>query len=122
MATVIKQKTRSPFGNLFREALDETGVSIRGLARQLAGLAAGEADLNGHGEAKRRLLQKYVTGEVSPGDTARIELATALGIDPTRFAVDREREEQRKQIMNALIPLADQLLEIATAARMKAEK
>lgn len=120
MSTVVKQKPRSPFGNLFREALDETGVSIRGLSRKLTGLAPGAEDVNGHAEAKRRLLQKYVTGEVSPGDAARAELADALGIDPVRFAVDREREEQRKQIMNALIPLADQLLEIAVAARKKA--
>lgn len=122
MATVVKQKTRSPFGNLFREALDQNGVSIRGLARKLAGLEPGEEDVRGQGEAKRRLLQKYVTGEVSPGQAARAELAAALGIDPARFALDQEREEQRRQIMNALIPLADQLLEIATAARDKAAK
>jgi hypothetical protein len=121
MAIVVKQKTRSPFGNLFREALDEKDASLRGLARKLVGLAPGEED-DGRGEAKRRLLQKYVTGEVSPGPSAREELAEALGIDPARFALDQEREEQRKQIMNALIPLADQLLEIATAARKKAEK
>jgi len=122
MATVAKQKVRSPFGNLFREALDETGTSIRGLARQLVGLLPGEPDIDGRAEAKRRLLQKYVTGEVSPGESARLDLAAELGIDPQRFAVDQEREEQRKQIMNALIPLADQLLEIATAARNKAER
>lgn len=120
MATVVKQKTRSPFGNLFREALDETGVSIRGLSRKLVGLHPGDEDTDGRGEAKRRLLQKYVTGEVSPGDAARAELAEALGIAPARFAVDREHEEQRRQIMNALIPLADQLLEIARTAREKA--
>lgn len=120
MATVLKQKTRSPFGNLFRDALDETGTSIRGLSRKLVGLTAGQEDADGRGEAKRRLLQKYVTGEVSPGPQARAEIAAALGVPPARFAVDQEREEQRRQIMNALIPLADQLLEIATAARERA--
>ena len=31
------QKPRSPFGNLLREALDETGVSVKELSRRIAG-------------------------------------------------------------------------------------
>ena len=112
MATVLHQKPRSPFGNLLRDALNETGVSIKELSRRIG--------QDGHAEAKRRLLQKYISGEVSPGVDARQEIAVALAIDPERFAEDKEREEQRQQILNALIPLADQLLEIATAARKKA--
>lgn len=114
MSTATIQKPRSPFGNLLREALDETGVSVKELSRRIAPEPH-------QAEAKRRLLQKYVTGEVSPGAGARRDLAAALGIDPERFAVDQEREEQRRQIMNSLIPLADQLLEIAVAARKKTD-
>ena len=115
MATALHQKPRSPFGNLLRDALDETGVSVKELSRRWAKNPS-------HAEAKRRLLQKYVVGEVTPGDEARLEIATALGVAPARFAEDKEREEQRRQIMNALIPLADQLLEIAVAARERASK
>jgi transcriptional regulator with XRE-family HTH domain len=114
MATVVHQKRRSPFGNLLREALTETGVSTKELSRRLA-------PTPGHAEAKRRLLQKYVSGEVSPGPGARASIATALGIDGARFAEDKEHEESLDQILNALVPLADALLDLAVAARRKAD-
>lgn len=113
MATVVHQKRRSPFGNLLREALEETGVSTKELSRRLA-------DTPGQAEAKRRLLQKYVSGEVSPGAESRAEIAAALAIDGARFAEDKEHEERLDQILNALVPLADALLELATQARQKA--
>lgn len=115
MATALRQKPRSPFGNLLREALDETGVSIKELSRRVAKTPR-------QTEAKRRLIQKYVIGAVSPGLEARDEIADALGIDRARFADDKEREEQREQILNALIPLADTLLELAIHAREIAGK
>ena len=113
MATVVRQKPRSPFGHLLREALDDTGVSVKELSRRIA-------KTPGQAEAKRRLLQKYVTGEVSPGPDARDEISVALGIDGARFAEDREREEKFQQIMNSLIPLADTMLELAIHAREQA--
>lgn len=114
MATAVHQKRRSPFGNLLRDALLETGVSTKELSRRIA-------DSPEHAEAKRRLLQKYVSGEVSPTLASRVEIAAALGIDGQRFAEDREHEERLDQILNALIPLADALLDLATQARAKAD-
>lgn len=114
MATTT-QKPRSPFGNLLRDALDETGVSVKELSRRIAKEPH-------QAEAKRRLLQKYVAGDVAPGVEARNEIAAALGVDPQRFAVDKEREEQLRQLLNAFVPLADTLLDLAIEARAKAER
>lgn len=108
----VRAKPRSPFGDLLREALEESGVSIRRLSVLLA--MDGEQP-----ESKRRLLQRYVSGEVSPGEDARHEIADALGIDRARFAEDKLHEERRARIVNALMPLADELLALATEARVK---
>lgn len=112
---MLNQKPRSPFGNLLRAALDETHVSVKELSRRIA-------KTPGQAEAKRRLLQKYVTGEVSPGAHARNEIADALQIDRERFAEDKEHDARRRQILNALVPLADVLHELAMQAATKAAK
>lgn len=115
MVNATRIKPRSPFGDMLRDALEETGVSIKGLSRLLA-------DEPEHAEAKRRLLQKYVGGEVSPGGEARNAIADALGVPRERFHEDKELEARRRRILTALIPLADELLELATEAREQASK
>jgi transcriptional regulator with XRE-family HTH domain len=107
----IRIKRRSPFGELLREALEETGMSIRGLARALTNGDPTET------ESCRRKLQRYINGEATPNQRTRDAIADALQLDRPRFAEDREHEERRRRLMAAMQPLADELLLLATQTR-----
>lgn len=104
MATVRK---RSGFGDILRRELDSQQVSTRELARRLT------ADEPNRLESVRRTLIRYINGEVSPGSSAREAIAEALSVDYDLFAEDAVMHERRAKIANALLPLADALLDIA---------
>lgn len=106
MAKTSTRKRRTLFGEILRAELDGQGVSIRELARRLAG---DEGNL----ESVRRSLMRYVQGEVTPGVEQRQAIAEALAIDMAVFAEDTERAARRERILSALEPLADVLLELA---------
>jgi transcriptional regulator with XRE-family HTH domain len=112
MATKTR-KRRSSFGRILRVELDTQGVSIRELARRLSGDPSDVRKV----ENARRLLQQYVAGEVSPGEEKRELIAQALSIDPAVFAENAEKQAERDRLMDALEPLADLLLELATQAK-----
>lgn len=111
----VATKARSPFADLLREALEESGVTVTELSRLLA-------QRSGRPEDRRRSLQRYLRGEQSPTQPVRDEIADSLGVSRSLFTEDREREEQHKRLMNALLPLADVLLEIATETGQRDEK
>lgn len=108
--TAAARKKRGSFGRILRSELEEQGVSIRELARRVA-------ENEGHVESVRRLLHQYLSGEVSPRIEMRDRIADALMIEPSVFAEDAERQAERERLMDALEPLADILLEVATKAR-----
>lgn len=110
MATAARRRRSTPFGRILRSELEAQGVSIRELARRLA-----RSDEKVENE--RRLLHLYVSGEVSPGTEKRERIADALAIDPSTFAEDAERQAEREQLVAALEPLVDTLLDLATKAR-----
>lgn len=103
----VRVRPRSPFGDLLREALSEQGVTIRELARRLAKNDEFEVVDN-----KRRMLTRYIKGEVTPGPNVREAIADALDVPHDRFAEDRELEEQFRRLAEALMPLADELLRL----------
>lgn len=121
MAVVAISKPRSPFGEVLHQALAEKdNMSVRQLSRLLAGISGDtEPDrlTEKRAEDKRRLLQRYITGDRSPSDETRDEIADALNMPRARFAVDREHDLRQRRLMNALAPLADVLLELAAEAR-----
>ena len=104
------QKKQGSFGRILRTELAIKQVSIRELARRIA-------DDESRVENVRRLLHQYLSGDVSPREEMRERIADALAIDPAVFAEDAERQAERERLMNALEPLADILLEVATKAR-----
>lgn len=108
-------KTRSAFGDTLRQQLEATGVSIRKLSRLLASSPE-------HAEPKRRLLQKYVAGEVTPSEQARIEIAAALGVDAAVFAEDSEAAAAERRLYEAMAPLAAELTRLAIEAGRKASR
>lgn len=109
----VSAKPRSPFGDLLRDVLEEKNITIRGLARTLAATRADDTDL----ESVRRMLQRYIAGDVNPGERVRNQIADALDEPRARFTEDREQQEQLRRLAVALKPLADELLRIATEAR-----
>ncbi len=115
MATVAK--TRSPFGDLLRELLDEHCITIRELARRLA-----TTDDFTDVESKRRMLQRYIAGAVIPNERVRHEIADAFPVERERLAVDREQERELRRVHDALLPLADVLCELAKIARDRSEQ
>lgn len=108
MATVVRKK--HSFGRILRSQLDEQHISTRELARRLAPSPEKV-------ESHRRLLHQYLSGDVSPRPEMRQRIADALAIDPAVFTEDAERQAERQQLMGALEPLADILLDLATKAR-----
>lgn len=105
----VATKSRSPFGHLLRDILDEKGITIRDLSRLLARDPTDFTDA----ESKRRMLQRYLKGDIVPNDRVRHEIADALQEPRERLAEDREQEQQRRRVIEAITPLADALLEIA---------
>ena len=110
MATAARRRRSASFGRILRSELEAQGVSIRELARRLA-----ESD--DKIESERRLLHLYVSGEVSPRQEKRDRIAEALSIDPSVFTENAERQAERERLIEALEPLADVLLGIASKAR-----
>lgn len=108
--TTAARKKHSSFGRILRTELDEQHVSIRELARRVAN---NEEKI----ESNRRLLHQYLAGDVSPRAEMRARIAEALAIDPAVFTEDAERQAERERLMEALEPLADILLDLATQAR-----
>ena len=108
--TTAARKKRSSFGRILRSELDEQGVTTRELARRIA-------PAPDKVESSRRLLHQYLSGEVSPRAEMRIRIAAALAIDAAVFTEEAERQADREQLLDALEPLADILLELATKAR-----
>lgn len=113
MATTAVKKKRSSFGRILRAELEAQGVSVRELARRLSTDSTDTRKV----ENVRRLLQQYVAGEVSPGPEKRERIAAALSIDAAVFTDDAERQAERDRLMEAMKPLADLLLELATRAK-----
>lgn len=110
MATVIGRRPRSLFGEILRAELERQGISTRELARRLA-------DGPEKVENTRRTLIRYMRGEVLPGLQARETIAAALSLDPAVFADDADRAARRDRVLDALAPLADVLLQLATEIR-----
>lgn len=108
--TTAARKKRGSFGRILRTELDEQGVTTRELARRLAPVPEKV-------ESHRRLLHQYLSGGVSPRAEMRTRIADALAIDPDVFTEDAERQAERERLMDALEPLADILLDLATKAR-----
>lgn len=108
-----RPRIRSAFGDLLRRELEDRGVSLKELSRRLVGTDATPEQVNG----RRRLLQKYLAGDVSPSAHARKEIAAALGLSPEGFAEDAERAAELQQIADALVPLVDVLYALAVRAR-----
>lgn len=96
-------KSRSVFGDILRDALDQQGRTIRDLSRLLA-------DEYTEAESKRRMLQRYIAGEIVPSERVRHEIADALGLPRERFAEDREHERAIREVHSAMLPLAEALL------------
>lgn len=115
-ATPRRTKPRSLFGDILRRELDDKDVSVKQLARLIAReRAAGtDGDIENGIESVRRLLNKYLIGESSPEQPMRDTIARHLGSDPAVFADEAIQLERRRRIADALLPLADVLLEIAT--------
>lgn len=113
MATV---KIRSGFGQLLREALDEQGVSLRELARRLAERDGVET------ESKRRLLHRYIDGDVGPSERARHEIASVLDLPKDTFDTDAEELAEMQALVSALQPLAAVLHRLAVQARQKEKR
>lgn len=108
--TTAARRNHSSFGRILRSELDDQGVTTRELARRLA--PAPEKV-----ESHRRLLHQYLSGNVSPRPDMRSRIAAALEIDPDVFTEDAERQAERERLTDALEPLADLLLDLATKAR-----
>jgi transcriptional regulator with XRE-family HTH domain len=121
-----RPRPRSLFGNILRRELDGKGVSVKQLARLIATERAVEAGLEtaptGAVESVRRLLNKYLIGETSPEQPMRESIARHLGSDPAVFADEAIQLERRRRIADALLPLADVLLEIATDVATRAKE
>lgn len=111
----VQTKIRSAFGDILREQLGDT-TSIKELARRLAGEGATREQVEG----RRRLIQKYIAGTVTPPKKSRDEIARVLEIDPALFAEDAERAREMQEIADAMVPLVDVLHRLAVQARMKA--
>lgn len=110
-------KPRSTFGEILKTELDEQGVTIRELARRMTA-----SDDFTEIESKRRMLQRYLRGDVQPNERVRNEIADALAVPRQRFDEDRERERWKQQIMASLDILGDvfvDLLERAVEAKQK---
>lgn len=105
MATMTRR--RSGFGEILRRELDEQGVSVRELARRLT------VEQPEKLENMRRSLGRYISGEVSPGQSARETIAEALSVDHEIFAEEAVHTARREKLLDALAPLADVLLELA---------
>lgn len=106
-------KSRSVFGDILRDALDQQGKTIRDLSRLLA-------DEYTEAESKRRMLQRYIAGEIVPSERVRNEIADALDLPRERFAEDREREREVRRVHASMLPLAEALLEVARHAKDEA--
>lgn len=107
MATATKPS--SPFGQLLRDILDEKGITIRELSRRMVDDPGDFTEV----ESKRRMLQRYLRGDVTPNARVRQEIADGLAEPRERLAEDREQEQQRRRVIEAITPLADALLDIA---------
>lgn len=83
----MTDRTVSPtwFSEKLLSVLDETGTTIRGLAKRLN---------PGRPENARRTLHRYLAGRV-PGQPRRREIADAIGIDPSRLEPDDDEEDDR---------------------------
>lgn len=103
---------RSGFGEVLRGFLDTDGVTLRELARRVSH-EGGESQI----ESKRRLIRRYISGEVEPSRKARDEIAVALGRDPSVFDEDAERAAEIRQIHGAMLGLAETLHALAMKAR-----
>lgn len=96
-----------PIPALLREALAERGWSVRGFARRLVGPDATDKKL----ESRRRLLHRYLSGEVTPEpDTAR-ELATVLGTDPELFVIAAELQPSVPELLTEIVESIEALAE-----------
>lgn len=107
-------KFRSGFGEILRGHLSEQDVTLRELARRLV-----DSDSEPRIESKRRLLRRYISGEVTPSRKARVEIARALRIDSSVFDEDAERQAEVAQIHSAMLSLAEALHDLAVASRDK---
>lgn len=99
---------RSNFKDSLRLALTDSGVNISELARRLSSPGASVQQI----QNKRRLVQKYLSGSVIPGDIVRDEIASALSVERGRFTEEAGREAQREQLADVLDDLADALLRV----------
>ena len=116
MATTVKQS--SPFGDLLRDLLDEKGITIRALSRRMVDDPSDFTEV----ESKRRMLQRYLRGDIVPNERVRDEIADGLEEPRKRLAVDRERERELRRVRRALEPLSEVLLDIARGVRDRGER
>lgn len=110
-------KLRSGFGEILHHILEADGITLRELARRVAGEGASPNQV----ESKRRLIHRYVSGEVAPSRKARAEVAVALERDLSIFDEDAERAAEIRQIHGAMLGLAETLRDLAVKARDREE-
>lgn len=111
----VKTKPRSPFGELLREILDEKNITIRELCRRMT--PTGDFT---EAESRRRMIQRYLRGDIVPSERVRNEIADVLDEPRDRLAEDRERERELRVVHDSLLPLADALLGVARDMRERA--
>lgn len=68
-------------------------------------------------ESKRRMLQRYIRGDVQPNERVRHEIADAIPVDREVLAEDKDFERSLRRLHAFMLPLAEALLEIACDVR-----
>lgn len=85
-------QTESPpkhIPTLLADAIREAGISVAALSRKWAKLTGTKP------ESKRRLLQKYLSGETVPDEPSARQLGPLLGKPPFYFVTARARVSRR---------------------------
>lgn len=83
MATTLNHARRFRFAVQLREAIDDKGVSIRSLSRQLN---------PANPESARSNLSRWLRGSHMPSRTSRRTVATTLGLPADHFESDDDEE------------------------------
>lgn len=80
------------FAPKLASALEETGTSVRALARRMN---------DGDPESARRSIHRYLIGRV-PSQETRVRIAELLGVAPERLEPDDEDEEDETAVLRLL--------------------
>lgn len=96
------------FGQKLRHALDDQGMSVRRLARQMS---------PEHPEVMRRNLARWIGGYNSPSRLHRVAVADALGLPREDFTDDDEEEDIVVALVDVIRRVVRQELSSVTDVR-----